>query len=98
MASGAQDPLQLLSQALSVAPDKVETQRALLKTLREQLEAQPGPIPILCNTLIRTVTGAGDSLLKRWFLDLIHFAISRSALSLDVRAQCVSPRLRRCWQ
>lgn len=86
MAGNPIDPLQALSAALAVPPDSKE-QADLLATLRESLEAHPAPIPILCTTLVKTVSGAGDSLLKRWVLDLLHFAIARSTLSQDVRTQ-----------
>ncbi|KAH7890752.1 Symplekin tight junction protein C terminal-domain-containing protein [Phlebopus sp. FC_14] len=89
MAGNPIDPLQALSAALAVTPDSKE-QADLLATLRESLEAHPGPIPILCTTLIKTVSGAGDSLLKRWVLDLLHFAICRSSLSLEARTQLAS--------
>ena len=88
MASNPVDPLQQLSAALAVPADSKE-QADLLAALRESLEAHPNPIPILCTTLIKTVSGAGDSLLKRWVLDLLHFAICRSSLSLDARTQRV---------
>lgn len=81
------DPLQTLSAALAAPADSKE-QADLLASLRESLEAHPNPIPILCNTLIKTVAGPGDSLLKRWVLDLLHFAICRSSLSLEARTQC----------
>lgn len=81
------DPLQTLSAAYSLPPDSKE-QAELLATLRESLEARPNPIPILCITLIKTVSGAGDSLLKRWVLDLLHYAIARSLLSPEVKTNC----------
>jgi len=84
MAGNPVDPLQALSTALAVTADSKE-QAELLAALRESLEAHPSPIPILCTTLIKTVSGAGDSLLKRWVLDLLHFAICRSSLTLEVR-------------
>jgi hypothetical protein len=84
MATAVVDPLQTLSAALAAPPDSRE-QADLLSTLRESLEARPQPIPILCTTLIKNVTGANDSLLKRWVLDLLHFAICRSPLSMEVR-------------
>jgi symplekin len=84
MAGNPVDPLQALSAALTVPADSKE-QAELLAALRESLEAHPSPIPILCTTLIKTVSGAGDSLLKRWVLDLLHFAICRSSLTLEVR-------------
>ncbi|TFY68492.1 hypothetical protein EVJ58_g962 [Rhodofomes roseus] len=89
MAGNPVDPLQTLSAALAVPADSKE-QADLLATLRESLEAHPGPIPILCTTLIKTVSGAGDSLLKRWVIDLLHFAICRSSLSIDARTQLAS--------
>ncbi|EGN96587.1 hypothetical protein SERLA73DRAFT_111193 [Serpula lacrymans var. lacrymans S7.3] len=89
MAGNPIDPLQALSAALAVPPDSKE-QADLLAALRESLEAHPNPIPILCTTLVKTVSGSGDSLLKRWVLDLLHFAICRSSLSLEVRTQLAS--------
>ncbi|KAH9924792.1 Symplekin tight junction protein C terminal-domain-containing protein [Fomitopsis serialis] len=89
MAGNPVDPLQTLSAALAVPADSKE-QADLLATLRESLETHPGPIPILCTTLVKTVSGAGDSLLKRWVIDLLHFAICRSSLSIDARTQLAS--------
>ncbi|KAG2145122.1 Symplekin tight junction protein C terminal-domain-containing protein [Suillus clintonianus] len=89
MAGNPVDPLHTLSAALAVPADSKE-QADILATLRESLEAHPNPIPILCTTLIKTVSSAGDSLLKRWVLDLLHFAISRSNLSNEVRTQLAS--------
>ncbi|KAH9479566.1 Symplekin [Psilocybe cubensis] len=86
MASTSNDPLQTLQAALS-APANSQEQANLLATLRESLEANPAPIPILVQTLINVVVNSGDSLLKRWILDLLHFAICRSSLSLDQRTQ-----------
>lgn len=84
MAGNPVDPLQALSAALAVPADSKE-QADLLSALRESLEAHPHPIPILCTTLIKTVSGAGDSLLKRWVLELLQFAICRSSLTLEAR-------------
>ena len=89
MAGNPLDPLQALSAALAVPADSRE-QAELLAALRDSLESHPSPIPILCTTLIRTVSGAGDSLLKRWVLDLLHFALARSTLTLDARTQRLS--------
>lgn len=86
MASMSNDPLQTLQAALS-APANSQEQANLLAMLRESLEAHPAPIPILVQTLINVVVNSGDSLLKRWVLDLFHFAICRSSLSLDQRTQ-----------
>ena len=86
MANTPFDPLQALQAAWSAPPNSPE-QAELLTTLREALELQPAPIPILSQTLIGVVANAGDSLVKRWVLDLVHFAICRSSLTLEVRTQ-----------
>ncbi|EJD43771.1 hypothetical protein AURDEDRAFT_65903 [Auricularia subglabra TFB-10046 SS5] len=80
------DPLEVLKQALS-APAGSEEQRTVLTTLRERLELQPGLIHPLCMTLIPTVAGSADSLMKAWVLDLLHYALSRSPLPVDAKAQ-----------
>ncbi|KAH9074729.1 Symplekin tight junction protein C terminal-domain-containing protein [Lactarius deliciosus] len=86
------DPLQALTAALSVPADSKE-QSDLLAALRETLEAQPHPIPILCNTLLKTAAGSNDSLLRRWVLDLLHFGIARAPLAVDTRTQLASRSL-----
>lgn len=86
MANTPVDPLQTLQAAWSAPPNSSE-QAELLTTLREALEIQPAPIPILSQTLINVVANTGDSLVKRWVLDLVHFAICRSSLTLEVRTQ-----------
>ncbi|KAH9995475.1 Symplekin tight junction protein C terminal-domain-containing protein [Russula vinacea] len=78
------DPLQALTAALSVPADSKE-QADLLAALRETLEALPHPIPILCNTLLKTTAASNDSLLRRWVLELLHFGIARAPLSVDAR-------------
>jgi symplekin len=90
MATNQVDPLQLLQAALT-APENTTEQANLLAALREALELHPAPIPILVHTLIGKVVNAGDSLLKRWVIDLLHFALGRSSLSLDQRTQSSSP-------
>ncbi|GJJ11108.1 hypothetical protein Clacol_005339 [Clathrus columnatus] len=80
------DPLQTLSAALAVPADSPE-QATLLTLLRETLEQQQTRIPILCTTLITAISNTGDSLLKRWVLDLLHFALARSSLPPETRTQ-----------
>lgn len=92
MAGNPVDPLQTLQAALKVPPNSKE-QADLLATFRESLENHPAPIPILVGTLIGIVVNAGDSLLKRWVIDLLHFAICRSTLSLEQRTQMSSQAL-----
>jgi symplekin len=89
MANNPVDPLQALQAALTVTPNSKE-QADLLLSLRESLENQPAPIPVLVDYLLRLAVNADDSLLKRWILDLLHFAISRSTLSVDIRTQSSS--------
>ncbi|KAI0343250.1 hypothetical protein BDW22DRAFT_1356862 [Trametopsis cervina] len=92
MASNPFDPLKALSAALAAPADSHE-QAEVLNTLREHLEAHPSPIPVLCTTLINTLSNAGDSVLRRWVLDLLHFAICRSNLSVEARTQLASQSL-----
>jgi len=86
MSSSPVDPLQMLQAALA-APANSNEQAEVLATLRESLENHPTPIPILLQTLISVLVNPGDSLLKRWILDLLHFAICRANLSLEHRTQ-----------
>ncbi len=88
MAGAPFDPLRALSAALAAPADSKE-QADALSTLRENLEAHPNPIPVLCSTLISTLSNAGDSVLRRWVLDLLHFAICRANLSVEARTQRV---------
>ncbi|OSD03106.1 hypothetical protein PYCCODRAFT_296574 [Trametes coccinea BRFM310] len=87
----AADPLSQLSLALAAPADSKE-QADILVSLRESLENHPS-LFILCSTLLKTLSGAGDSLLKRWVLDLLHFAICRSNLSHEQRTQLADQSL-----
>ncbi|KAF5388652.1 hypothetical protein D9757_004811 [Collybiopsis confluens] len=92
MASNPVDPLQTLQAALSTEQNSKE-QADLLGSLRESLEAQPAPIRVLVPILISKVVNAGDSLLKSWVIDLFHFGLCRSSLSLDAKTQLSSQTL-----
>ncbi|KAI0704285.1 Symplekin tight junction protein C terminal-domain-containing protein [Cytidiella melzeri] len=92
MANTPLDPLKALSAALAAPADSRE-QADVLDSLREHLEAHPSPIPVLCTTLISTLSNAGDSVLRRWVLDLLHFAISRANLSVEARTQLAAQSL-----
>jgi len=83
------DPLQALTAALNVQADSKE-QADLLAALRETLEAQPNPIPVLCHTLLKSAAGSNDSLLRRWVLELLHFGIARAPLTIDARTNRAS--------
>lgn len=78
------DPLQTFQAALSVQTNSKE-QADLLAALRENLEAHPAPIPLLAPILLQIAVNSGDTLLKSWVLDLLHFAICRSTLTLEQR-------------
>ena len=86
MASTPVDPLQALQAAMNLPANSSE-QAEILSNLRESLESHPGPVPILVSTLLGTVVNAADSLFKRWVIDLLHFAICRSSLSLEQKTQ-----------
>ncbi|KAK7030720.1 mitogen-activated protein kinase [Favolaschia claudopus] len=86
------DPLQTLQAALTVQPNSQE-QADILALLREGLEQHPAPIVVLAGTLIGFVVNAGDSLLKTWVIDLLHFAICRAPLSIEQRTQLASQTL-----
>ncbi|KAH8111033.1 Symplekin tight junction protein C terminal-domain-containing protein [Phellopilus nigrolimitatus] len=86
------DPLQALQAAYSVPADSKE-QAELLANLRENLEIHSNYIPVLCSSLIRGVSGAQDSLLKRWTLDLLHYGISRANLPIEKRTELASQSL-----
>ncbi|KAJ7623311.1 Symplekin tight junction protein C terminal-domain-containing protein [Roridomyces roridus] len=92
MASNPVDPLQTLQAALTVQANSKE-QADILATLREALELQPAPITVLVGALVSFVVNAGDSLLKTWVIDLLHFAICRAPLSLEQRTQLASQTL-----
>ncbi|KIK60366.1 hypothetical protein GYMLUDRAFT_43667 [Collybiopsis luxurians FD-317 M1] len=92
MASNPVDPLQTLQAALSTEQNSKE-QADLLALLRESLETQPAPIRVLVPILISKVVNAGDSLLKSWVIDLFHFGLCRSSLSLDAKTQLSSQTL-----
>lgn len=84
------DPLQTLQAALAVQANSKE-QAEILATLRAHLELYPGPIRVLVSTLInRNLVAAGDSLLKKWVIELFHFAVARSDLQLEVKTSSSS--------
>ena len=62
--------------------------------MRELLELQPALIHPLAGTLFPTVLPMPDSMLKFWVLDLVHFALSKSALQVEAKAsrECLQPR------
>ena len=80
------DPLQALQAAYSVPADSKE-QEEVLSELRENLEANPSYIPVICSTLIRGLLGVQDSLIRRWTLDLLHYGISKSNLPVERRTE-----------
>ncbi|KAJ7865668.1 hypothetical protein B0H13DRAFT_2670840, partial [Mycena leptocephala] len=89
--ASAVDPLQTLQAAWTAQPNSQE-QADILASLREALELQPAPVTVLVGALIGYVVN-GDSLLKTWVIDLLHFAICRAPLSIDQRTQLASQTL-----
>ncbi|KAE9401084.1 hypothetical protein BT96DRAFT_919061 [Gymnopus androsaceus JB14] len=86
MSSNPVDPLQTLQAALNTEPNSKE-QAELLASLRESLELQPALIGLLVPILISKIVSAADSLLKTWVIDLFHYGLCRSSLSLDAKTQ-----------
>ncbi|KAL5492454.1 hypothetical protein ACEPAI_3901 [Sanghuangporus weigelae] len=86
------DPLQALQAAYSMPADSQE-QEELLSTLRENLEANPSYIPVLCSSLVRGLLGVQDSLLRRWTLDLLHYGLSKSNLPVEKRTELATQSL-----
>lgn len=84
------DIVSVFSYALSCPSDSPEQGQAL-KVLKQTLEQQPAALPQFAITLLQNSVGSGtrDSLLKRFSIELLCFALSSgSTLSLDVRTQC----------
>ncbi|KZT59495.1 hypothetical protein CALCODRAFT_430835 [Calocera cornea HHB12733] len=81
----ASDPLQLLSSALS-APADSPLQAERLSELRVVLEKkQPSLIPIMISNLLPTTALSLDSVLKRWLLDLVLYALGSQTLDYGTR-------------
>jgi symplekin len=77
-----------LQAALGAAPNS-NTQANYLSGLRESLERNPLPIKVFATLLIaRTHAGSDFWLLKDWCLDLFHFALTKSTLSIDDKTWC----------
>ncbi|KAF9072274.1 Symplekin tight junction protein C terminal-domain-containing protein [Rhodocollybia butyracea] len=91
------DPLQTLQAALNAEPNS-KAQAEILASLREGLENQPAPIRVLVPILISNLVNSNNALLKSWVIDLFHFGICRSSLSLDVKTQLSSQTLDTLFQ
>ncbi|KZP01587.1 hypothetical protein CALVIDRAFT_532363 [Calocera viscosa TUFC12733] len=96
------DPLQLLSSALS-APADSPLQADHLSELRVLLEKkQPSLIPIMISNLMPSTAVSVDSVLKRWVLDLVLFALGSQTLDYGTRTgvamEVVSPLARMLYE
>ena len=80
------DPLEQLG-AVANAPVNSAQQAEMLAALRESLEGHP-TLATVCSGFALGLLPGPDSLLRRWALDLVHFAIAKSALSTDARTKC----------
>ena len=79
------DPLEQMGAVVN-APANSKEQAEMLAALRELLEGHP-TLATVCSGFALNVLSGPDSLLRRWALDLVHFAICKSALSTDVRTK-----------
>ncbi|EJU03654.1 hypothetical protein DACRYDRAFT_21169 [Dacryopinax primogenitus] len=85
LSAGTPDPLQLLSSALSAPADSAEQGERLVQ-LRVVLENnRPSLIPIMISNLLPTTAMSVDSVLKRWLLDLVLYALGSQALDYNTR-------------
>ena len=83
--AAALDPLEQMGAVVN-APANSTEQAEMLAALRELLEGHP-TLATVCSGFALNVLSGPDSLLRRWALDLVHFAICKSALSTDVRTK-----------
>lgn len=82
-----QDLYSALTQVLALPTDSPE-QGAALKALKPLFETQPAMLPALLPQFTANLAGAGtDSLMKRWTLELLRFALSTPSLTLEARTQ-----------
>ncbi|KAJ7583294.1 Symplekin tight junction protein C terminal-domain-containing protein [Mycena floridula] len=82
------DPFQLYQEALKAQPNSKE-QSDILSALRRYLETNSAIIPTLVNAILSVVVSETESLqlLKIWVIDLFHFAVGRSDIPFDGKAQ-----------
>ncbi|KAG8927139.1 hypothetical protein FRC02_008439 [Tulasnella sp. 418] len=86
------DPLAALTTALNLPADSPE-QVQVLSQLSADLEQQPASIPVLVTTFLPNVVSSKDSAFKRWVIDLLHFGVSRSSLTPEVKLQMATQSL-----
>ena len=79
------DPLEQMGAVVN-APANSKEQADMLAALRDSLENHP-TLATVCSGFALGILAGPDSLLRRWALDLVHFAIAKSALSTDARTK-----------
>ena len=84
------DPLEQMGAAVN-APANSQEQADMLAALRDSLENSPS-LATVCSSFACGFLAGPDSLLRRWALDLVHFAICKSALSTDARTKLACHR------
>jgi symplekin len=81
-----QDPVQALHQALTLPAESTEQSKAL-QTASERFEANPKRLPELCAQLLPMVVDGGETLLRRWTLEMVGFAVGRGELGEEVKVE-----------
>ena len=79
------DPLEQMGAVVN-APANSKEQADMLDALRDSIENHP-TLATVCSGFALGILAGPDSLLRRWALDLVHFAIAKSALSTDARTK-----------
>ena len=78
------DPYQALTIALSQPADS-SAQAAALQAATQIFEAHPQQIEHICLPLLDAIKGNPDSTLKRWVLQTVAYAVSRSHLLYETK-------------
>jgi len=81
-----QDPVQALGIALSLPAESSE-QASALQTASSRFEANPRKLPELCSQLLPMVVEGGESLLRRWTLEMVGLAVGRGELVDEVKIE-----------
>lgn len=81
------DPLGMLQAAL-VAEPNTKIQAEHLDTLRKSLERNIAPIKVMASLLTTKTLNSDQWLLKSWVLDVFHYALAQSALSIEDKTHC----------
>ncbi|KAL7425087.1 hypothetical protein Q5752_000775 [Cryptotrichosporon argae] len=78
------DPVQALTEALSLPAESAE-QADALAAAGARFEERPEKLPNLCTQLLPMVADGGESLLRAWTLDMVALAVGRSSLKAEIK-------------